>query len=36
MTIFIAVYHGGMVIINEIGSYEFVGMKKEIFLLNKF
>jgi hypothetical protein len=35
MTIFIAVYHGGMVIINEIGSYEFVGMKKEIFLLNK-
>jgi hypothetical protein len=29
------VYHGGMVIINEISSYEFVGMKKEIFLLNK-
>jgi hypothetical protein len=25
-----------MVIKNEIGSYEFVGMKKEIFLLNEF
>jgi hypothetical protein len=36
MTIFIAVYHIGMVIINEIGSYEFVGMKKETFLLNEF
>jgi hypothetical protein len=33
---FIAVYHGGVVITNEIGSYEFVGMKKEIFLLNEF
>jgi hypothetical protein len=36
MTIFIAVYHIGMVIINEIDSYEFVGMKKETFLLNEF
>jgi hypothetical protein len=36
MDIFIAVYHGGVVITNEIGSYEFVGMKKEIFLLNEF
>jgi hypothetical protein len=25
-----------MIIKNEIGSYEFVGMKKEIFLLNEF
>jgi hypothetical protein len=25
-----------VVITNEIGSYEFVGMKKEIFLLNNF
>jgi hypothetical protein len=33
---FIAVYHGRVVITNEIGSYEFVGMKKEIFLLNEF
>jgi hypothetical protein len=36
MTIFIAVYHGGVVITNEIGSYEFVGMKNETFLLNNF
>jgi hypothetical protein len=36
MTIFIVVYHGGVVITNEIGSYEFVRMKKEIFLLNEF
>jgi hypothetical protein len=36
MTIFIVVYHGGVVITNEIGSYKFVGMKKEIFLLNEF
>jgi hypothetical protein len=35
MTIFIVVYHGGVVITNEIGSYKFVGMK-EIFLLNEF
>jgi hypothetical protein len=32
----IAVYNSGVVIINEIGSYEFVGMKKETFLLNEF
>jgi hypothetical protein len=36
MTTFIVVYHSGVVIANEIGSYEFVGMKKEIFLLNGF
>jgi hypothetical protein len=36
MTIFIVVYHGGVVITNEIGSYKFVRMKNEIFLLNKF
>jgi hypothetical protein len=35
MTNFIAVYHGGVVITNEICSYEFVGMK-ETFLLNEF
>jgi hypothetical protein len=33
---FIAVYHSAVVITNEIDSYEFVGMKKEIFLLNEF
>jgi hypothetical protein len=36
MTTFIAVYHSGVVITNEIGSYEFVEMKKETFLLNEF
>jgi hypothetical protein len=36
MITFSAVYHTGMVIMNDIGSYEFVGMKKEIFLLNEF
>jgi hypothetical protein len=36
MTTSIAIYHGGVVIINEIDSYEFVGMKKETFLLNEF
>jgi hypothetical protein len=36
MTTFIAIYHGGVVITNEIGSYEFVRMKKETLLLNKF
>jgi hypothetical protein len=35
MFIFIAVYHSGMLITNEIGSYEFVEMK-ETFLLNEF
>jgi hypothetical protein len=35
MAFLIAVYHSGMVITNEIGSYEFVGMN-EIFLLNEF
>jgi hypothetical protein len=32
----IAVYHNGLVITNEIGSYEFIRMKKETFLLNEF
>jgi hypothetical protein len=36
MTTFIAVYHSGVVITNEIGTYEFVQIKKEIFLLNGF
>lgn len=36
MTTFIAIYHGGVVITNEIGSYEFVRIKNEIFLLNAF
>jgi hypothetical protein len=36
MTTFIAFYHGGVVITNEIGSYKFVRMKKETFSLNKF
>jgi hypothetical protein len=36
MTTFIMVYHGGVVITNEIGSYEFIGMMMEIFLLNEF
>jgi hypothetical protein len=35
MTTFILVYHNGVVIINEIDSYDFIGMK-EIFLLNEF
>jgi hypothetical protein len=35
MAAFISVYHNGVVITNEIDSYEFVGMK-EIFLLNEF
>jgi hypothetical protein len=36
MATFISVYHSGMVITNEIDSYEFVGTNKEIFLLNEF
>jgi hypothetical protein len=36
MSTFITVYHSGVVITNVIGSYEFVGMKKETFLLNGF
>jgi hypothetical protein len=35
MVTFIAVYHGGVVITNEIDSYEFVRMKGT-FLLNEF
>jgi hypothetical protein len=36
MTTFITVYHSGVVITNEIGSYEFVELKKETFSLNEF
>jgi hypothetical protein len=36
MATLIAVYHGSLVIMNEIDSYEFVGMKNETFLLNGF
>jgi hypothetical protein len=36
MATFIVVYHSGVIITNEIGSYEFVGMKKETLLLNQF
>jgi hypothetical protein len=36
MTTSIVVYHSEVVTTNEIGSYEFVGMKKETFLLNEF
>jgi hypothetical protein len=36
MTTFIAIYHGGVVITNEIGSYEFVETKKKTILLNEF
>jgi hypothetical protein len=32
---FIVVYHSGVVITNEIGSYEFIKIK-ETFLLNEF
>jgi hypothetical protein len=35
MSTFIVVYHGGVVITNEIGNYEFVVMK-ETFLLDGF
>jgi hypothetical protein len=35
MTNLIAVYHNGLIIMNEIDSYEFIGMK-ETFLLNEF
>jgi hypothetical protein len=35
MATFIAIYHSRVVITNEIGSYEFDGMKKETFLLNE-
>jgi hypothetical protein len=36
MATLITVYHSGMIIMNGIDSYEFVGMKKETFLLNEF
>jgi hypothetical protein len=36
MTTLIVVYHSGLVVTNEIGSYEFVGMKNDTFLLNEF
>jgi hypothetical protein len=35
MATLIAVYHSGLIITNEIDSYEFVGTK-ETFLLNEF
>jgi hypothetical protein len=35
MATFITVYQSGVVVNNEISSYEFVGMK-ETFLLNEF
>jgi hypothetical protein len=36
MATLIATYHIGLLIMNEIGSHEFVEMKKETFLLNEF
>jgi hypothetical protein len=30
------VYHNGVIMTNKIGSYEFVGIKNETFLLNEF
>jgi hypothetical protein len=36
MATFIVVYHSGMIITNEIDSYDFIAMKKETFLLNEF
>jgi hypothetical protein len=36
MITFITVYHNGVVVNNEIDSYEFVGIKKATFLLNGF
>jgi hypothetical protein len=36
MDTFIMIYHSGVVVNNEIGSYEFVVMKKKTFLLNEF
>jgi hypothetical protein len=36
MATFIAIYHSGVVITKEIDIYEFLEIKKEIFLLNEF
>jgi hypothetical protein len=36
MVTLIVVYYSGLIIMNEIDIYEFVGMKKETFLLNEF
>jgi hypothetical protein len=36
MTTLIVIYHSGIIITNEIGSYEFIGMKKTTFSLNEF
>jgi hypothetical protein len=36
MSTLIVVYHSGIMITNKIGSYEFVEIKKEIFLLTEF
>jgi hypothetical protein len=34
MVTLIVVYNSGLVIMNEIGSYEFVGMNKNTFFIN--
>jgi hypothetical protein len=36
MVTLILVYYSGLIITNEIDIYEFVGIKKETFLLNEF
>jgi hypothetical protein len=36
MTTLIVVYHSGTMMMNKIGNYKFVGMKKEKFLLTEF
>jgi hypothetical protein len=36
MATLIAVYHSGIIKMNKNGSYEFIGMKKENFLLIEF
>jgi hypothetical protein len=36
MDTLILVYHSGVLITDDIDSYEFVGMKKETFLLNEY
>jgi hypothetical protein len=36
MVTLILVYYSGLIITNEIDIYEFIGMKKETFLLNEF
>jgi hypothetical protein len=36
MATLIGFYHSGTIKMNKIGSYEFIGTKKEIFLLAEF